>query len=505
MAATGCSSAHHPAAATTTTPAASTSTSVTTPASTTPATSAVALPAVTPVSWKPCSGIDGPTGYECASLTVPLDYSNPTGQTISLALDRKPAAGAKIGSLITNPGGPGASGVDALDYLASLFPQSVLDRFDIVGFDPRGVGRSAPVRCETGPQLDQFIHLNPAPTTAAGFQTLVAGAKTFDQNCQAKSGAELPFVGTVNAARDMDEIRAAVGDPKLNFVGFSYGTFLGATYADLFPTHIRTMVLDGALDPALGPIATNIEQAAGFDSELNAFFTFCAGSAACPWKPGGDMRAAYEAIIAHISAHPLPTGTGRTLGPGEAFFGVAQELYDQSTWPGLASGLAAAQAGDGSELLQDSDEYTMRGPNGVYSNALEANNAISCVDQSWPRDPAVLEQNATLAKQRAPEFGVADLYGALPCTGWPAPPTSQPHPIVAPGSPPIVVVGSTGDPATPYSDAQGLAKELKNGVLLTRVGDGHTGYRSSLCVRNSVDAYLLQLTVPAAGTRCPTP
>ncbi|HEX3542691.1 MAG TPA: alpha/beta hydrolase [Acidimicrobiales bacterium] len=503
--ATSCTSSHHTTAATTTTGPTGTATTVTAPAPTAPATTAVPLPAVAPVSWKPCTGIDGPSGYDCAGLAVPLDYTNPAGPKITVALDRKRAAGAKIGSLIMNPGGPGASGVDALDYISSLFPQSVLDHFDIVGFDPRGVGRSSPVRCETGPQLDQFIHLNPAPTTAAGFQTLLAGAKTFAQNCQAKSGAVLPFVGTVNAARDMDEIRAAVGDAKLNYIGFSYGTFLGATYAELFPTHIRVMVLDGALDPALGPIATNIEQAAGFDGELNAFFAFCAGSASCPWKPGGDMRAAYESIMANIGAHPLPTGTTRTLGPGEAFFGVAQELYDQAAWPGLASALAAAQAGDGSQLLQYSDEYTQRGPNGVYSNSLEANNAISCVDQPWPRDPAVLQQSAALAKQRAPEFGIADLYGALPCTGWPAPPTSQPHAIAAAGSPPIVVVGSTGDPATPYADAQGLAKELKSGVLLTRVGDGHTGYRSSICVRNYVDTYLLQLTVPSAGTRCPTP
>lgn len=469
------------------------------------ATTTLALPAVAPVSWKPCDGVDGPDGDECATLQVPLDYANPGGTKIGIAMDRTRATGTKIGSLLLNPGGPGASGVDALDYLASLLSPAVLAKFDVVGFDPRGVGRSSPVRCATGPQLDQFVHLNPAPTTEAGFQALLAGARTFDQRCQAMSGPILPFLGTVNAARDMDEIRAAVGDPKLTYIGFSYGTFLGALYADLFPDHIRAMVLDGALDPALDPINTNIEQAAGFDSELNAFFAFCSNNPICPWKPSGDPRAAFEAIMAGIATKPLPGSGGRTLGPGEAFYGVAQELYDQATWAGLATGLSQAAAGDGSLLLQYSDEYTQRDPSGVYSNSLEANNAISCIDQAWPRDPTELQRAAAQAKQRAPEFGLADLYGALPCTGWPAPPTSHAHVITADASPPIVVVGSTGDPATPYSDAQALARELKHGVLLTRVGDGHTGYRSSGCIRAHVDSYLLNLTVPANGISCPSP
>jgi pimeloyl-ACP methyl ester carboxylesterase len=465
----------------------------------------LALPPVQPVSWKPCDGVDGPAGDECATLQVPLDYANPSGTKIGIALDRQVATGAKIGSLLMNPGGPGASGVDELDYLASLLPDSVLSRFDIVSFDPRGVGRSAPVRCETGPQLDQYIHVNPAPTTDAGFQQLVAAAKAFDQACQARSGSLLPFVGTVNAARDMDEIRSALGDAKLSYIGFSYGTFLGATYADLFPTHIRAMVLDGALDPALDPIKTNIEQAAGFEQQLTAFFDFCSNNTICPWQPTGGLRADFDALMAKIAAHPLPGSGARTVGPGEAFFGVAQELYDQATWASLATGLAKADAGDGSLLLQYSDDYTQRSANGAYTNALEANNAISCVDQPWPRDPAALQQAAVTAKQRAPDFGVADLYGALTCTAWAAAPTSAPHVITGAGSPPIVVVGSTGDPATPYVDAQALAKELQRGVLLTRVGDGHTGYRSSQCIRDHVDSYLVSLTVPAAGISCPTP
>ncbi len=322
------------------------------------------------MSWKPCQGSDGPIDDQCATLMVPLNYAQPNGSKIGVALARKPATGPKIGSLIMNPGGPGASGIDELDYLGSLLPASVTSRFDVVSFDPRGVARSDPVRCETGPQLDQFIHLNPAPTTQAGFNQLLAASQQFARRCQALSGPLLPYVGTVNVARDMDEIRAAVGDAQLTYFGFSYGTFLGATYADLFPTHIRAMVLDGALNPDADPISSDITQAAGFDQELSSFFSYCAGNSLCPWKPrGDDLRGDFDALMARIAAHPLPGSGARTLGPGEAFFGVAQELYDPGTWPDLATGLARADTGDGSLLLEFSDEYTGRSADGAYTNS----------------------------------------------------------------------------------------------------------------------------------------
>lgn len=474
------------------------------PGSSTTAPVNVALPPVAPAAWKACNGSNGPSDAQCATMQVPLNYASPSGAQIGIALARHAATGTRMGSLLFNPGGPGASGIDSLDYVISLMSPSLLAHFDIVAFDPRGVDRSAPVRCATGPQLDQFIHANPAPTTAAGFQQLVSVDQAFVNGCVARSGPELPYIGTVNAARDMDEIRSAVGDAKLTYLGFSYGTFLGAVYAQLFPTHIRAMVLDGALNPELDPVTSDIDQAAAFDQNLQDFFKSCTDT--CAWHPGGDLTTAYNNLMAKIAASPLPVpGTTRTVGPGEAFYGVAVNLYNQDSWPDLASALQEAEQGDGTLLLQASDQYTERNANGTYSNEVESNNAISCVDQPWPRSLATVQQDAVKAKAKAPEFGVADLYGGISCSLWPYPATSQPMAITAPGSPPIVVVGSTGDPATPYADAQALAKQLQHGVLLTRVGDGHTGYPFSACIRNYVDRYFMSLTLPPPGTLCPTP
>jgi pimeloyl-ACP methyl ester carboxylesterase len=435
---------------------------------------------------------------------VPLDYGNPGGRTIGIALDRHAATGTKIGSLVTNPGGPGASGVDSLDYVVSILSPAVVQHFDVIGFDPRGVARSAPIECVSGPQLDRILAVDPAPTTDAGFQTLVDASRTFDQGCQARSGDLLPYVSTENAARDVDQIRRAVGDDKLTYFGFSYGTLLGATYAELFPDRVRAMVLDGANDPAIDPITSNIDQSAAFDQALNDFFADCAAPS-CRWKPGGDLHAAFDALMTRIRTQPLRGDGKRTLGPGEAFYGVAYPLYDQADWPVLADALAAAGRGVGSLLLQLFDDYAERGPDGTYGNELNAYDAVSCLDQPWPRDLNVLRQAATIAKQRAPEFGVADLYGGITCSVGPIPAPRRPHRIRAAGSPPIVVIGSTNDPATPYAQTQALASELEHGVLVTRVGDGHTGYRASACVRTNVDLYLTTLEAPHSGLTCPTP
>lgn len=455
------------------------------------------------VQWASCANGAGPKGYQCATIQVPRDPAHPgVGGTIGLALDRHPASGWKVGSLLIDPGGPGASGVDFLGEIVPVLPKSVLQRFDIVGFDPPGVGRSAPIVCLDGPGLDQYFHQDPDPPTSVGLADLIAGDRTFAQGCQARSAAELPYVSTVDAAMDMDYIRQAVGDSTLTYMGFSYGTFLGATYAGLYPTRIRAMVLDGALDPSLSVVQNLDVQAAGFDADLRAALDACTASRKCPWKPVGDPVVAFENMLAATRSHPLSVaGTRRTVGPAEFLYGAGYALYSTDLWPALDSALAAAARGDGRILLSLSDTYYERSANGTYKNELQVIEAVGCLDAGSPSIQAI-EADAPAARAAAPVFGVPNLYGELQCAVWPIQSNRQPAPIHAAGSPPIVVVGTTGDPATPYQDAQALASQLDHGVLLTRVGNGHTGYLYSSCIRNYVDNYLINLAVPSAGIRC---
>jgi pimeloyl-ACP methyl ester carboxylesterase len=419
-----------------------------------------------------------------------------------MAIDRHPATGHKIGSLLVNPGGPGASGVDFLSTLMPQLPADVRAAFDIVGFDPPGVGRTAPITCLDSTGLSQYFHADPAPPTAAGFQAMVGTDRTLAAGCEARSRAELPYVSTADAARDMDVLRAALGDSRLTYLGFSYGTLLGATYAGLFPTHVRAMVLDGALDPALPTITAIEQQAAAIDGELQQFFASCSGQQDCPWRPGGNLSAAFQALIERVRTNPLPAQhTSRTVGPSELLYGTAVTLYSTSTWDDLAVALQAASQGDGTDFLQLFDAYTGRRPDGSYNNLFEANAAINCLQAPSP-SLAALAAAAPAARAAAPVFGPLNLDSQAQCAVWPIPATGTVGPIRAAGSPPIVVVGSTGDPVTPYRWAQSLAGELANAVLLTRVGLGHTAYRSSSCVRSWVDRYLITLATPPPATRC---
>ena len=450
----------------------------------------------TALTWQPCGA-----GLQCGTVSVPLDYAHPEGRHIGIALERHPATGARVGSLVLNPGGPGESGIGSMDLFLSTLSATLKSRFDLIAFDPRGVGRSAPIRCVSAAQLAHFYDIDPVPAGPAQFQNLVAEDRAFASGCQALSGDLLPFVGTANAARDMEAIRLALGESKLTYLGFSYGSLLGATYAGEYPTHIRAMVLDGGIDPALGVVETSNAQAIGFDEELTAFFNYCLGTPTCAWKPGRDPRASFNSLMASIRSHPLAVGN-RSVGPAEAFLGVVTPLYNQANWPDLAVALQRAFVGDGSVLLQLFDDYTQRQPDGSYPNTIEANTAINCADQPWSTNLADYPRLAGQAAQLAPDFGAANIYSSVLCAVWPYRTNVRPAPITAAGAPPIVVVGSTGDPATPYAWAQALAHELESGVLLTRSGEGHTGYQSSACIRAYVDAYLISLTGPPAGTTC---
>jgi pimeloyl-ACP methyl ester carboxylesterase len=464
---------------------------------TTTTTAPVSLPPVAPLSWSPCLG-----DLQCATLVVPLDYADPRGPTITIAVARHPAdvPSARIGSLVIDPGGPGVSGVDDLaNELRALSP-GLLDDFDIVSFDPRGVERSAPVTCGETSGSPPTTLPDPVPTTPGQVASTVAGLKQYAEACEKNSAIVLPHVGSVDAARDMEELRQAVGDAGLTYMGQSYGTLLGLTYASMFPTHVRAMVLDSVVDPALTFNQYTLGQAHGFESMLDAFFTWCVGAsaAACPWRPTGDATQALLAQIATSATAPAAAGAGRVAGAGELYDALLDGLYARSDWPQLGEALAAEAAGNGGPVVAMSDHYNANGS----SNGSDAGVAIDCLDHPTSRDPAAYSYLAAVAKASAPVFGPLLAWGQASCAVWPAPPTRVVGPVAASGAPPILVVGTTDDPATPYAWAVNVAHELSRGVLLTREGRDHVAYFYSACVRSDVQVYLLDGVTPPLGATC---
>jgi pimeloyl-ACP methyl ester carboxylesterase len=454
------------------------------------------------VSLTDCGG-----GFQCGTIQVPLDYSNPGTKSISIAIVRKPATDQahKIGSLLVNPGGPGGSGID---YARSpdVVSSTVAARFDIIGFDPRGVGESSSVHCLSDPQMDTFLNTPPDPNTPAEQTGVIDQAKYFAAECEAKSSSYLlPYVGTVNAARDMDILRAVLGDNQLYYLGKSYGTYLGAVYAEEFPTHVGHMVLDGAIDPSLTADQLNLTQATAFDAALNQFAKDCVTHSGCPLgtEPAAGVTK-LKTWVDGLDANPIPGDATRKLNEAQAMTGIAVAMYDQTWWPDLREALTKAYAGDGSALLAMADVYNNRVSGHYQGNETEANFAVNCVDHpDEATSPQELEQELPAYEQAAPFFGEMVDWSSLPCAYWPVKPDDTPHKITAGGAKPILVVGTTRDPATPYAWAQGLAGQLQSGRLLTMNGDGHTAYlRGSTCIDTAVDAYLIQGTLPATGTVC---
>ncbi|MDM7855282.1 alpha/beta hydrolase [Cellulomonas alba] len=453
------------------------------------------------ISWKKCAQ------GSCGTVEVPLDYANPTGDTINLAVAREASTGKHpVGSLLMNPGGPGVSGVDFLKDVTPQIPKEIRAAYDLVSFDPRGVQRSAPVHCVDDKELDHLIEDDVDKSTPAGLQAFEASWQSFSDGCRANMGAELAHIDTVSAARDLDVLRGVLGDASLAYLGFSYGTNLGATYAALFPQRVGRMVLDGAMPPTLTSDEITIGQAKGFEQELRAYVEDCQGGKGCPLT--GDVQHGLDQITSlldHATASPLPTGTSRNLTGSLAYNGIGQALYATKLWPTLTRGLTEAiKQGTGRILLALADFYTDRAPDGTYTtNTMQAFPAISCTDTATDSSPAAMTAQAAELAKVAPTVAPYFSYGALQCKHWPVPAVGPLPSYAAQGAPPILVVGTTGDPATPYPWAQQMAEMLSSARLLTYVGNGHTAYLSSnSCVNGAVDRYLLTGSLPAEGKRC---
>ena len=435
---------------------------------------------------------------ESARIDVPLDYADPAAGTITLAVARRPAGDPahRIGTLFINPGGPGAPAVGfvASPGLDVIIPPAVLDRFDVVTWDPRGVGLSGGIGCPDAATIADVESLDPNPSTSAELGAYRSAYDSLASQCQAAAGPLLRFMSEADTARDMDAIRAALGETTVSYLGWSYGTYLGYLYATMFPSHLRAAVLDGPVDPTRDLLRQNLSQSRGFEAALGHFFTLCAESASCAFHGGGSPATAYDALMLRL--HRAPEGA--TLDEGQAVLGVLNWLYGTDL-AGLANALASAERGDGSALRRSAASMLQ----GVSAGAYEA---TTCLDDRHPTTAADVEAALAPARRASPHFGalvtMADLYG---CLDWPVP--AEPVAVTAPppGLPPVLVIAGTWDPATPPWGAAPLAQALGTGVVLTRDGVGHTSGASATldpCLEGALTAYLNQLTAPVPGTVC---
>ncbi len=451
--------------------------------------------------WSSCE-----KGFQCANIKVPTDYAHPEAGSIVLAAIRLPARSGKKGSILVNPGGPGASGYDFVkDAARTHFTAKLRAGFDMVGFDPRGVKRSAPVTCLSDSERDAAREKVYRYNTDAGLQSAIADNKEVIAECVAKSGPALAHIDTVSSAKDMDILRAVLGDAKLNYLGYSYGTALGATYAELFPDNVGRLVLDGALNLALNYEDLTAQQVDAFEKALRRYVEDCLGQANCPMSGSVDeAMGQIRELVAAVEAHPERATDGRLVTGPTLVSGLYTPLYDDSSWPALTEALGAAFDGDVSLMLRIADIGADRNPDGTYnSNTGFAFNAINCLDYPMVTDTAGMRAEAEHLTKLAPTFGPYFAYGGLNCRDWPFKPAGSPAPAKYSGQSPIVVIGTTGDPATPLPWAEAMRKQLGNASLVTWKGEGHTAYgRSNRCVSTAVDDYFLDGKLPADGTHC---
>ncbi|AXG80131.1 alpha/beta hydrolase [Streptomyces paludis] len=474
------------------------------------------------LGWKACpapsasegggpspSPLPGGTQWECATMKVPLDYAKPRGDTIELALIRAKARDTKrrIGSLIFNFGGPGGSGITGLPAFASDY-EKLRARYDLVSFDPRGVGRSAGIHCENDRQLDAYFAQDGSPATPAAEKTFVKGLADFAAACEKNSGKVLPYVGTTNAARDMELMRQVLGDKKMHYFGISYGTELGGVYAHLYPKSVGRAVFDAVVDPTQDSEQGSLGQAKGFQLALTNFEKDCvarAGSCKLPGTTPKEIESFIIKLLDRIGKQPIAGIGDRRLTRTQATNGIAQALYSKEFWPYLEQGLDEADGGSGALLLALSDSMNGRDQYGKYSNIQAANAAVNCADSKERYTLAQTKAKLPEFRAASPVFGNFLGWGLMSCSKWPVA-GEWTHPDVhAPGAAPIVVIGNTGDPATPYAGARAMVNALGKGVgvEVTYHGQGHGSYDSGdPCVQSAVNDYLLNGKVPAAGTVC---
>ena len=470
------------------------------PSTSSSSSSSSASTATGPIAFAPCTDAKAPRGALCGIFNAPLDYANPAAGMIGMRVVKLPAKNAaqRVGSLLTNPGGPGGSGVDFVEEAGSSTFARLNQRFDIVGWDPRGIREPSGVSCETTAQLDALVATDPIPDDPAEKQALISTSQSLASSCDQKSHDLIRHVSTEEVVQDLDGLRAALGDAKLTYLGFSYGTEIGARYAARYPDHIRAMVLDGDVDPSVSMLDQVTQQADALEKSFTEFVNRCKASAGCPL--GADPAGTIDKVLSDLDAHPVPTADGRKVGRGEALTAVLAAQYSTKEWVPIQTLFAQAANGNVGGLQLLSDLYTGRG-NGGYDHMIEGGTSVSCLDNAVPTDIASYDARATEVQKRDPHFGSAAVYGLLPCAYWPVH-GQAPKALDVQGAPPIVLVGATGDPATPYPWSQSLHNQIKGSVLLTREGFGHTSYDDSTCVQGLVDAYLVAVTVPADGSSC---
>ena len=450
-------------------------------------------------TWRGCGD-----SLDCTTVTVPVDWAVPSGPTFTLNLVRRKASGSRIGSLLVNPGGPGVAGASWLRQAAPQFGSALRSAFDLVGWDPRGTGDSSGIRCLSDSQLDTYFALDATPDDAAERADVVDANTELATACKAKAGALLGHVDTISTVKDMDVLRAVLGDRALSYFGASYGTFLGAWYAQLFPWRVGRLVLDGAVDPSLDSKGYVAGQALGFDRALTAYLDDCLHQQGCPWRgTQAQARDQLGAMVRSADEAPLKTSSGRKLTQTLMETGIVWGMYTPSAWKTLNEAVTKALQGDGSALLELADTYNERDDKGHYDGTLQAYSPIYCLDHPETRTIDQIATDAQGLEAQYPPLGDFIGWGAAGCVGWPVPPILKPQKLTAQGAAPILVVGTTGDPATPYEWAQALASQLSSGRLLTRQGNGHTAYlERSSCIDAAVEAYLVSGDVPAQGTVC---